>query len=370
MHIAVDCRCIHSHMGGIGRAALDLVLEMGRRSRGHRITMIIGSGNTEELHVPGVHILPVQAAMIDEPFEQLALPSVLAELRPDVYLNTTFSVPAVKTTRIQVSIVHDVVFEDRPDLVEPGLRSYLCRWSRFAAAHADHLLTVSDHARQRIRAVYGVPESRISRVYNGIGLSCFTPPLDEDIVRVRSKFKLDGPFILYLGSIEVKKGIVELLEAYQGAVKSGHEGILVLAGGISGQSLDLGREVERLRLQNRVRAVGYVNEIEKKALLGACQLFVYPSLYEGFGIPPIEAMALGMPCLVSDQTSLPEIVGDAALVTDVRETPRFTARLLEAASDPEFRRRAAREGPARAREYSWERSAGEILDICEGLGRN
>src|SRR5262249_12499074 len=155
-----------------------------------------------------VHILPVDAAMIDEPFEQLRLPSLLEEIGADLYLNTTFSIPAVRTTAHQLSIVHDVVFEDRPDYVEANLRSYLSRWSRFAAEHADHVLTVSDHARDRIREVYGVDPSRITRVYNGLPASCFEPPSEGEIARVRSKYNLDGPFVLYLGTVEIKKGMV------------------------------------------------------------------------------------------------------------------------------------------------------------------
>jgi glycosyltransferase involved in cell wall biosynthesis len=332
--------------------------------------MIVGARHAGELSVKGVHILPVEAAMIDEPFEQFQLPGVLSELAPDVYLNTTFSVPAVKTTRVQMAVVHDVVFEDRPDFVEPRLRSYLSRWSRFSAAHADHVLTVSDHARARIQDVYGTEPARLTRVYNGISPSCFELPPEREVERVRAHFGLKGPFILYLGTVEPKKGVVELLRAYRDARERGLAHTLVLAGGQGGKGFDLEAHIRATGCEGKVRSLGFVDEADKKPLLQACDLFVYPSLYEGFGFPPLEAMALGTPCVVSNLTSLPEIVGDAACATPVEDTSAFAAALLRCASDEGFRSAAASAGPARAKEFSWERSAAQVLDLCERLGGN
>lgn len=369
MHLAIDCRSIHPHMGGIGRAALELVRELGVQARGHRITMIVSS-HAGEVSARGIHILPVDAAMIDEPFEQLRLPSLLAELRADLYLNTTFAVPAVKTTKIQAAIIHDIVFEDRPELVEAGLRSYLSKWSRFTATHADHVLTVSDHALGRIEEAYGTSRSRLSRIYNGLAPACFVTPPGSEIARVCTKFELKPPFILYLGTIEIKKGIRELVAAYRRAADRGLTLPLILAGGKGGPGFDFDQEIRQAGCSGCVRSLGYIEEGDKQALLAACDVFVYPSLYEGFGLPPLEALALGKPCLVSDQTSLPEIVGSAAIVTRVEDADQFSKDLLECSHDAAFRRTAASAGPARAREFSWARSATELLTLCERLGEN
>jgi glycosyltransferase involved in cell wall biosynthesis len=367
MHIVVDARSIHAHMGGIGRAALELVREMALQPRGHQISTIVGAGYAGELFIKNASIVPVEAAMIDERFEQLQLPSLLRELACDLYLNTTFSVPAVKTTRRQCSIIHDVVFEDRPEYVELGLRGYLSKWSRFSAVHADHILTVSDHARTRISDVYGVDRSRITRVYNGIPRHSFAPPDPRDIARVRARYGLREESILYLGTIEVKKGVPELLEAFRRLLEGGFSGDLVLAGGKSGPPLDLEGYLRRNGLSGRVKSLGFVDEADKKPLLASSSLFVYPSHYEGFGIPPLEAMALGVPCVVSDQTSLPEIVGGAALLADVRNADGFAETLRAGLEDPSFRGAARASGPARARDFSWERSAFQVLDLCECL---
>jgi len=368
MHLAVDCRSVHPHMGGIGRAALDLVQILGARSRGHQITMIVAADRIGEVAIKGVHFLPVDGAMIDERYDQFHLPSALEQLAPDVYLNTTFAVPAIKTTTIQASIIHDVVFEDHPEYVEPHLCRYLSRWSRFAAEQADHVLTVSDHARERIQQVYGVDPSRITRIYNGLSPHCFECPDRSEVGRVRAKHSLPPSFLLFLGSLEIKKGVVELLKAFRKACDLGLSESLVLAGGKGGPEFDLEAEIRNSGVRDRVRALGFVDERDKKALLKASRLFIYPSLYEGFGLPPLEAMALGVPTLVSDQTSLPEIVGNAALVAPVKDTEEFSQALVRGARDDVFRHRAASAGPARARQFTWERSADELLDLCERLG--
>lgn len=357
MKVVFDGRSIHRNMGGIGRAALDLCRATASARGRHSLTLLLGRGAPETLQVDGVEIVPVDAAMIDESFEQLRLPPLLERLGADLYFNPTFSVPAIKTTRFQVSIIHDVVFEERPDWVESGLRSYLSRWSRFAAAEADHVLTVSDDARRRIRKVYGVDDARVTRIYNGVSPSGFEPPTAKAVADVRRKYRLDGPYVLYLGSIEPKKGVAELIDAFP---RLGFPGPLVLAGGQGGMAIDLPRAPF-------LRPLGYIPDEDKKALLQTASLFVYPSRYEGFGLPPLEAMALGVPCVVGSETSLPEVVGDAALTADVGKPELFARTLIRGLNDVEFRARAAKAGPKRARRFSWERSAAEFLKLCDKL---
>jgi glycosyltransferase involved in cell wall biosynthesis len=367
MHILLDGRAVHQHMGGIGRAAFDLFRTLGTDRRGHRLSAIVGQNLPREAVIPGVELLQVDAGMIDERFEQLQLPGLLERLKVDLYFNPTFSVPAVKTTRHQLSVIHDVVFEERPAWVEPRLRDYLSRWSRFAAAEADHLLTVSDDARERIRRTYNVQEQRITRIYNGIADEWHVPPAPIDVEWVLRKYKIARPFVLYLGSIEPKKGVAELVAAFSHVAESGKSVSLVLAGGRGSQVLDIEGLLRRSPLRSKVRWLGFVDEADKKALVKACDLFCYPSLYEGFGLPPLEAMAHGVPCIVSGETSLPEIAGDASLVAPVQDPEGFASVLLRGLEDAEFRAQAADRGPRRAREFTWQRSAGQFLDLCESL---
>jgi len=216
--------------------------------------------------------------------------------------------------------------------------------------------------------VYGVKASRITRIYNGISSSCFVQPPAADISRVRSFYGLHQPYILCLGTIETKKGVAELLRAFRIASERGVQECLVFAGGQGAPGLDIEEEIRKSHCERRVRVLGYVEEAEKKALIKASRLFVYPSLYEGFGLPPLEAMALGVPCVVSDQTSLPEVVGKAALLTQVKNASLFADALVQALHNDGVRTEVSVSGPPRAREFTWESSAAQLLEVCERLG--
>jgi glycosyltransferase involved in cell wall biosynthesis len=370
MHIVIDCRSIHHHMAGIGRVAYNLAKHIGQRVQGQRVTALIGSRPPPDLSIPGVDLLPLDSAMIDEPFEQLGLPAVLEEIGADIYLNTTFSVPALKTTSFQISIIHDVVFEDHPEWVEEQLRGYLQRWSRFASKYADRIVTVSDHARSRICEVYKLNESKVIRIYNGIEKESFARPSNAACDKMRHSFGLNSDYILYLGSIEPKKGVPELLNAFACLpARTNQPPIhLVLAGGKGGPDFNVDVAIGRTGCADRIRYLGYVDEAAKKALISECALLVYPSHYEGFGLPPLEAMALGVPCVVNKATSIPEIVRDEAIRIDVRDREIFARAIERGLHDQEFRAKAKASGPERAKMFSWERAAEQYVDLFNSLG--
>jgi alpha-1,3-rhamnosyl/mannosyltransferase len=369
MHIVLDCRSIHSHMGGIGKAAWGLAEELGRHPRRHRITLIVGEHLPPEFRIRNVELVQVEAAMIDEHFEQLGLPALLEDMNVDVYANTTFSIPALKTSPKQVAFIHDVVFEDHPEWVEPKLREYLSRWSRFSASHADRVVTVSKHAGNRIAEVYDIDHRRIRVIYNGLTPESRSSPSPDRIAHARREQSLSMPYILYIGSIEPKKGIPELLEAFSRLSREESNIDLALVGGAGGPAFDLHAAILKTGCPDRVRRLGYLPEEEKRALLAGSALFVYPSHYEGFGLPPLEAMALGVPCVVNDATSLPEVVGAHALRVDVRDAERFAATLSRGLHDEAFRARAGLLAPRWAKKFTWQRAAGRFLDLCEELGK-
>lgn len=370
MHIVLDCRCIHTHMGGIGRVAQGLAEQLARSPRRHRITLLLGSHLPPDFRAPALEVIQVEAAMIDEHFEQLGLPAVLEEIGAECYVNTTFSVPALKTTRWQVAYVHDVIFEDHPEWVEVGLRNYLRRWTRFAVANADRIITVSQHARYRIVAVYGLDAhgNKIGIIPNGLPAEAFTLPDDGNVRVTLSKYGITAPYIMYVGSLEPKKGIPEFIGAYASRRDLIEKYHVVMVGAPVPSLLDMKQLIDSSGVAERVRCLGYLGDEEKRALLAGCALFVYPSHYEGFGLPPLEALALGIPCVVNDATSLPEVVGDLALKVDVKDTARFAETLRRGLTDAAFRNKVQKKGPSWARRFTWERAAGMLLDHCEALG--
>lgn len=365
MHLLIDCRSIHTALGGIGRVAYHLTRAMAAAAS-DRITALIGAAPPEHLELGRVELVQAEAAMIDEAFEQLLLPSIVADLQPDVYLNPAFSVPAIRGRTAQVAIIHDVVFEDHPDLVEPRLRAYLSRWSRVAADHADGIVAVSEHARARIVARYGRPMERITVIHNGLAAEDREAVPAAAAAEVRRRLGLHRPYLLFLGSLEAKKGVAELGRAYRRLLEDADGLDVVLAGGAGPRPW---QELFGPAPQGRVHHLGYVDEMTRRALLAGCAALVYPSLYEGFGLPPLEALAIGMPVVAHAGSCLPEILGDDALLVDVQDVEAFASALGRAGTDADVAARARRDGPARAARYRWDMAARAYWDLCRSVAR-
>ncbi|HYF13253.1 MAG TPA: glycosyltransferase family 1 protein [Candidatus Paceibacterota bacterium] len=348
-------------MGGIGQLSLHLANALNRIDHHHSFTALV-SDAVDGLEMP---FFVVGAGMIDPSFEQFRLPQILKDLKTDLYLNTCFSVPLLKTSKYQMSIIHDVVFEDRPEWVEPKLRDYLSHWSRIAATFADRIITVSDYSKGRISKVYGIEPDRIIRIYNGVAPP---PRLSEEFIEhVRKKYTLEKSFVLYIGTIERKKGLPELINAVAHLSGSDFNDTLVFAGARGGGEWEIEQELAQKKLLSRSKLLGHVPELEKWALLKLCSVLIYPSKYEGFGLTPLEAMSIGTPCITNNTTSLPEIVGSAAIKVDVTQVKAFSEAILRALRNQDVRRVASEMGPTQARHFTWEKSAAQYIAQFEAV---
>ena len=371
MKIVVDARCVFRGKGGIGRYAHGLLDALAWGESPHDLVVLFSSvAPLEDISLTDrIACFAVPAAMIDEEWEQLHLPALLDQLGADLYFNPAFGTPVLANCR-RAATIHDVVFERYPELVEPRLRRYLQRAARFTVDHADRILTVSEFSKGEICEVYGVAPDRVSVVGNGIDPR-FHPlalaPQRQATIRLNMRLPEDAPFLLYVGAIEPKKNIENLLRAYA-RVRERIPHRLVLAGGQGGMPWDPRPAVDELGLGDSVRLLGYVPDEAVVELLNAADGFVYPSLYEGFGLPPLEAMACGKPTLVSNASSLPEVVGDGALVADPHDVERLGDAILRIATDDALRAELAEKGRRRASEFTWQRAAKDLLAVFADLG--
>ena len=179
------------------------------------------------------------------------------------------------------------------------------------------MLTVSKASKQDILHYLRVPADKVEVIYNALDERLATPPTAEDIARVRERFQLTSPFILYAGNIKPHKNVDRLIEAYSILRRRGVEDVkLLIIGDEISKYPNLRRLVHRFQLHQHVRFLGFVPDATLAALYRLASVFVFPSLYEGFGLPPLEAMAAGTPVITSNVSSLPEVVGDAALLID------------------------------------------------------
>lgn len=370
MRIALDCRSAFPGRGGIGRYAESLARALARLDGKHDYLILVTGRQTEQIVRDGrAKQITVQAAMIDQVWEQLQLPMVLEEHGVDLYHNPCFSLPVVKTTRWRVATVHDVVFRSHPDLVAPGLRDYLDHWSEHSLDAADAIITATEFSKQDIIGAYGTPGEKIHVIPHGVEERFRKQNSGGSAAGLRKKYKLPKRFVLYVGAIEAKKNIERLLEAFSLLVKDGDVGDrkLVLAGGQGGKGYDIDSAIGRNDLREHVIVTGYIDDKDMVGLMNLAGLFVYPSLHEGFGLPPLEAMACGTPTVVSDATCLPEVVGDGALVAPAEDAPGLAEQMAKGLKDKNLRRSLMRRGRRRSKEFTWERTAQRTLDLYESV---
>jgi glycosyltransferase involved in cell wall biosynthesis len=230
------------------------------------------------------------------------------------------------------------------------------------------VLTVSEASKRDILRYFRVPESRIDVIYNAIDERFWLEPDVEEVNRVRERYRLTDPFVLYAGNIKPHKNLERLIEAFH-LMRHDDPNLkdvqLLIIGDEISKYATLRRAVHSHKLHKHVRFFGFVSDQTLAALYRLANVFVFPSLYEGFGLPPLEAMASGTPVITSNVSSLPEVVGDAALMIDPYDAAAIADAMKRVLTDTDLRVDLQGRGLARAREFSWERSIARVRQIYE-----
>jgi glycosyltransferase involved in cell wall biosynthesis len=233
-----------------------------------------------------------------------------------------------------------------------------------SAKRSDRILTVSEASKRDILHFFNVPPDKISVVYNAIDERFWVEPDSEDVARVRERFQLDHGFVLYAGTIKPHKNLVRLIEAFAELRKGEFEELKLLIIGDEISKLPaLRRAVHSHKLHKHVRFLGFVPDDTLAVLYRLAAVFVFPSLYEGFGLPPLEAMASGTPVVTSNVSSLPEVAGDAAVLVDPDLPQAIADGIYQVLTDEALRRSLRQKGLARAAQFSWEQSVRRVRAI-------
>ncbi len=297
-------------------------------------------------------------------WEQLTLPLELAPLRLDVLHSPDFIPPLRRNCRAVIT-VHDLAFLLFPGLLTAESQRYYGQIRR-AVHSAEAIIAVSASTKRDLIAHTGAPAAKITVVYEAAG-PAFRPVTDTAaLAAVRQKYGLPPDFVLFVGTIEPRKNLTTLLKAFQVSSFTFHALKLVIAGRqgwLYEETIAQARE-----LGTAVQFIGGVLPEDLPALYSAARLFVLPSLYEGFGLPVLEAMACGTPVVCSHASSLPEVAGDAALLVEPHDVDGLAAALQRALSDEALRRQMIERGLAQAARFSWAKAARETLAVYCATG--
>jgi glycosyltransferase involved in cell wall biosynthesis len=291
---------------------------------------------------------------------RLGVPRVEWLVDFDLFVATNFLAPATDLRDRVVPVVHDLAFQHFPESA-PHIDE---RWRRrFAAtlAEAPAIIVPSTSAGQDLRESFGVAGARVHVVHHGVDAEAFAPVSDAAVDAVRRRFGIPGPYVLFVGGIEPRKNLEHLVRAFAMS-DSGHLS-LVLAGGPvrwypeATERLDAVIQLLPESVRARIVRTDYVSERDKLALLSGATLLAYPSIYEGFGFPVLEAFAAGVPVLTSNVSSLVEVAGESAVLVDPADVDAIAAALSELVADEDLRAVLSAAGVARASRFTWEATA-------------
>ncbi|MCL5074138.1 MAG: glycosyltransferase family 4 protein [Chloroflexi bacterium] len=358
---------------GISRYIWNLINHLGRVSQSERYVLFLGDPKVASTLMPddcfGLRLssLPTVRPLLRILWEQLLQPLALLQEHIDVLHSLGYVQPILCASRSVVT-VHDLSFLLYPRIFNRLNRLYLSVFTYLSTRRADKVIAVSENTKRDLIRLLNVPADKIVVIGHGVEES-FRPLAESEVAAFRERQGLPAAFILFVGTLEPRKNISTLLKAYAQLRRESHlPHKLVIAGAKGWLYERIFTQARELGLQDDVLFPGYIALDQLPLWYNCADLFVYPSLYEGFGFPPLEAMACGTPLVCSQASSLPEVVGEVGVLVDPLAVEEWAGAMVKVLSEPALRWELRQKGLARARLFSWEGTARRTLEAYRSLG--
>jgi glycosyltransferase involved in cell wall biosynthesis len=357
--VSIYCQRLLEHLGALGTNEAKFI--------DLHFTAFV---NTKSAHLPGIHLqqsrLPIHQPLVRIAWEQSLLPFLLHQQRANLVHGLVNVLPLATNTPAIVT-VHDLSFLRMPDKFQQAKRWYLTQLCRASVNKARHIIAVSRQTADDLCHFWGIDQNKISVIHNGVSAE-FTPAPADRVEHFRRRHALPARFFLYLGTLEPRKNLPLLIRAYARwraeTTAANREIRLVIAGGKGWFYDQIFALVTQLHLEEAILFPGYVPTDELPEWYRAAEVFIYPSLFEGFGLPVLEAMACGTPVICSDTGSLVEVVGESALTFPATDESALVT-LLHQIDDSILRQELRRTGLARAQQFSWRQTALATLALYQ-----
>lgn len=372
MRIAIDAHSVGAKLAGNESYAVNLIEALAQIDNVNNYTLYVTTREAYDRFHQRWPNFQVHTTLPHTPLIRIPL-TLSAELRkhPVDVLHVQFTAPPFCPCPVVVS-VHDLSFEHLPETFRRRSRTQLRLTVRHSARRADHILTLSEHTRADVIQTYKIDPAKVTAIPLAAPAH-FGPVVDaKELQRVRHTYGIDGDYVLSVGSIQPRKNLVRLIHAYA-SLRGVHRGNrfpkLLIVGKRAWLYDDTLRALEETGAGDSIVLTGYVPEPDLPALYSGALCFVYPSYFEGFGLPPLEAMKCGAPVVVGNATSLPEVVGDAGLKVDPFDVSAIAAGIGELIYNPELREELKVKGLERAKMFDWRNTARQTLKIYEQVAR-
>ena len=362
MHVGIDARLVYYTRAGIGEYTLRLTQALAEVYPQEQFTLLQDRRQPQHL----VTAANVQVAYARVPshhrMEQLLMPWVVGRLNTDVFHSPDF-IPPLRHRGSSVITIHDLAFLIYPHFVTKDGARYYGQIDR-AVRKADHIIAVSHSTKNDLVRMLGIPEDYITVIHEAADPRMRPIPRDEALQRVQALYGVPDEFILFVSTIEPRKNVGGLLKAYR-RLRDDYKltTALVLAGAPGWLCDDVYDLVAELGLKEHAHFLGRVESHDLPYLYNAARCLVHPAFYEGFGLTPLEAMACGTPVIVSNVSSLPEVVGDAAMLIDPQQDEEITVALWRVLTDEKLWQSLRSKGLRRAASFSWRRAAEQTMAV-------
>lgn len=369
MRIGIDARLVFYNRAGIGEYIIQLTEALASLEPPDDIFLLLQSRKDKGAIVSSNGFLRKSLwTPSHNRFEQVTLSFEISRLGLDLLHSPDFIPPFNRNCKSVITI-HDLAFLLYPHFLTKESARYYGQIDQ-AWRKTDHIIAVSEATKHDCIKMLGVPEKKITVIHEAANPIYQPLPKDEARQVVKAKYQLDQDFILFVGTIEPRKNLPGLLQAYR-RLRDNYkrEEILVLRGSKGWLWEEVYETVARLNLEKHVAFLGRVPSEDLVYLYNAAGLLVHPSFYEGFGLTPLEAMTCGVPVVASNISSLPEVVGDAALLIDPHDIDGLTVAIWRVLTEEELRKDLVCKGLKRAQKFSWQEAARKTLEVYHKIAR-
>jgi glycosyltransferase involved in cell wall biosynthesis len=371
MRIGIDYTAAARQRAGIGRYTRELITALLAHKSAHQYTLFAATGGLPsggwKPETEGSQVLfrslPLSDDWAARLWHRLRVPIPVETFTGplDIFYSPDFVLPPTHPATRTLLTVHDLSFLHYPEHFVPKLVRYLTQVVTRSVARANHVLADSEATRADLIAHLETPPEKVEVLYSGVDPR-FCPVLESgETEHIRARYGLDErPYVLSVGTVQPRKNYVRLIQAFADLKADAQ---LVIAGGWGWLYEEIVAEAEKH--PDRVRLLGFADDADLPTLYRNAALFVMPSLYEGFGLPVLEAMACGIPAICSDVSSLPEVAGDAGLLVDPLDVRGLTAAMARALEDADLRQDMVARGIAQAARFTWHKSAQQLLTTLD-----
>ena len=373
--LAIDYTPAYEQTGGIGRYVRELTAALAQIDKASDYRLFVSGSRSSQLPRPPAANFSWKSTVASPKWlariwhrARLPLP-IEAFVGPvDLYHATDFVLPPTLPRTRTLLTVHDLSFVRAPEAASPQLKAFLDATVPRSVARADHILADSQATKSDLMELYGTSERKISVLLCGVDDS-FQPVNDQRVIAaIRKKYSLESvDFLLAVGTVQPRKNYSRAIQALAQIRNLGHDLHLAIVGGKGWLEDEMYSTIENSGMKEYVHLLGYVDDRDLPALYSSARALLMVSLYEGFGLPIIEAMSCGTPVITSKVSSLPEVAGDAALLVDPYDITSITEAILQLESDLTLREALVEAGYLQARKFSWKRSAAKLKAIYDEL---